>query len=183
MTGPRARGHGAPGQGLSVLAALLLLSLAACDSGPATGTEDAVHDPPAGANPQLWRVEAVGETGAPGAPGAMIYACVDDELRKRFLLLSATVNGQHCRDVTAPTQTQRGWVLRCQSHGHWYSMSSAVTGDETDNFRLEFAMTPLYPDIGTTRLVRHFSRMGSCPSGWRIGDQARPGQRPARRRG
>jgi hypothetical protein len=68
-----------------------------------------------------------------------------------------------------------------------YSVSAATIGDPTRDFRLNFGLTQLYyfPDVTgpgrvTVRQSRHFRRIGDCPYGWRIGDQAKPGKTPRR---
>jgi hypothetical protein len=119
--------------------------------------------------------------GANGKPDATMLACVDDALREQFLLTRAKINGRKCMDITPPGQKARGWTLRCQTGGRWFNLSSSATGDETHDFRLDVAMTPVFPELGTMRQVRRFRRLGACPPGWRIGDQAKPGERPARR--
>jgi hypothetical protein len=174
-----ARGQGASGYGPGVLAALLLMSLAACDAGQGGDTQ-AAATPATGPTPQLWQVDVLGPS---GAPQATVLACADDTLRRHFLLIRAQVDGRRCVDITPPVPSERGWVLRCESHGRWFTMSSGTKGDDTDDFRAEFAMTPLYPEIDGLREVRRFRRIGPCPAGWRVGDQAKPGQRPMRRKG
>jgi hypothetical protein len=167
-------GRAAP---IAGLAALLLLSLTACD-GAQNAQAQAVEPPPPAGVSQLWQVD---ELGAGGKPQATMLACVDDELRKQFLMTKTRVNGGGCIDITQPVEKSRGWALRCQMQGRWFTISSSATGDETHDFRLDVAMTPVFPDLGTAHQIRRFRRLGACPPGWRIGDQARPGDRPARR--
>jgi hypothetical protein len=161
------------------LAALLLLALAACDVAQSQQVQAAAPEPPTGPS-QLWQVDVIG---AGGKPEATMLACVDDELRKQFLATRAKVNGGGCVDITQPVEKSRGWALRCQTQGRWFTISSAATGDETHDFRLDVAMTPVFPEMGTAHQIRRFRRLGPCPAGWRIGDQAKPGERPARRKG
>ena len=159
------------------LAALLLLSLAACDGGQNAPAKADQPAPPPGPS-QLWQVDLIG---ANGKPDASTLACVDDDLRKQFLMTRARINGKGCIDITTPVERSRGWALRCQSQGRWFTISSSATGDETHDFRLDVAVSPVFPELGTVRQVRRFRRLGACPPGWRIGDQAKPGERPVRR--
>jgi hypothetical protein len=160
------------------LVAVLLLTLSACDAAQTPEAQAAAADAPGGPS-QLWQVDVIGED---GKPSATALACVDDALREQFMMARAKVNGRKCMDITPPGQKARGWMLRCQTGGRWFNLSSAATGDETHDFTLDVAMTPVFPELGTVRQVRRFRRIGACPPGWRIGDQARPGEKPARRK-
>jgi len=162
---------------LAGIAALLLLSLTACEAGQTAQAQAAAPQTPGGPS-QLWQVDVLG---AGGKPETTQLACVDDALREQFMLTRAKVNGRACYDITPTTERSRGWSLRCQTQGRWVTISSSATGDETHDFRLDVAMTPVFPDLGTMHQVRRFRRLGACPAGWRIGDQAKPGERPARR--
>ena len=162
--------------GSAAVAALLVLTLSACDAVQPPRADAAAPDVPGGPS-QLWQVDVIG---ANGKPETTMLACVDDALREQFLLTRAKVNGRKCMDITPPNQKSRGWTLRCQTEGRWFNLSSSATGDETHDFRLDVAMTPVFPELGTARQVRRFRRLGACPPGWRIGDQAKPGERPVR---
>jgi hypothetical protein len=153
--------------------------LAACDAAQNPEAQAPALPPPGGPS-QLWQVDLVG---ASGKPEATVLACVDDALREQFLLTRAKVNGRACYDITPPVEKSRGWRLRCQTQGRWFEISSSATGDETHDFTLDVAMTPVFPELGTVRQVRRFRRLGACPVGWRIGDQAKPGEKPARKKG
>jgi hypothetical protein len=77
-------------------------------------------------------------------------------------------------------------VLSCVARGQSFTVSLATTGDRARDFRQEVALTPLlfHPVLGPVamRESRRLRLVGACPAGWRIGDQARAGQRPRRRR-
>ena len=165
------------------LAFLALLGLAGCDLGRATQSEILARqqalDPP-----QLWRVEVIGRD---GAVKAATYVCADTNLRETFARARAEVNGQPCKDTTDPYMRPNGWALSCQVNGRPFGISATTVGDLQRDFRLEFALTELYhyrtpqdPNPVTASQVRHFLRMGPCPSGWSIGDQAKPGRPPHR---
>jgi hypothetical protein len=168
---------------LALLAMLGLLGLAACDIGRASQTEMLARqqavDPP-----QLWRVEVIGRD---GAATAAVYVCADSSLREAFTHTRAEVNGVPCKDTTNPYMRPNGWALSCQANGRPFGISATTVGDLQRDFRLDFVLTELYTEYfqhGSTPVtasqVRHFLRMGRCPSGWNIGDQAKPGRRPRR---
>jgi hypothetical protein len=163
------------------LAFLALLGLSACDLGRATQSELLARrqalDPP-----QLWRVEVIGRD---GAVQAAVYVCADASLRESFTRTRAEVNGQICKDTTYPFMQSNGWALSCQVNGRPFGISATTVGDLKNDFRLDFGLTELYhyrtpkdPKPLTASQVRHFLRMGPCPSGWSIGDQAKPGRKP-----
>lgn len=158
----------------------LLPGLAACDAGRATETQIRVRqqtiDPP-----QLWLVQVVGDRG--GAT-ASVFVCADSSLREAFVRARAEVNGAPCLDTTPPVVRANAWSLRCEAKGEAYAVSTTTYGDLTQDFRLNFALTPIahVPGVETVRQTERFRRIGACPGGWRIGDQARPGRKPHRRR-
>jgi len=172
MTGPA-------GGGWRVAAASLLLSaLAACDSPDAAQRlleRQQAIDPP-----HLWRIEVVGTTraGAPEVQGATTYICADTNLAQIFTRTRAEINGEPCLDVGGPVVTPDGWSLRCQADGRLFSVGSATHGDRARDFRLDFALVALDRQVGPVKQSQHFLRLGPCPTGWGIGDQARPGRRP-----
>jgi len=134
--------------------------------------------------PQLWLVDALGDD---GAVTGSVFVCADTPLRETFLRTRAEVNGTLCRDTTSPVVKPNGWALSCVANGQPFAVSAATFGDPQRDFRVDFALTPLkyvYPPPvrwpATVRQLRHFRRVGACPSGWRIGDQAKPGRRPHR---
>lgn len=162
------------------LAALLLIGLSACDLGGDTTaqilTRQQAIDPP-----QLWLVQLTEMT---PAQGAAVFVCADSALRESFVRARAEINGQPCEDTTLPLLKDREWVLSCRAHGQAFTVSASTLGDLDRDFRLNFALTPLFDanGVGTVRQSRRFRLVGACPAGWRIGDQAKPGRRPHRAR-
>jgi hypothetical protein len=169
-----------PAPGRIAVLLVLLGGLGACDAGRATETQIRARqqtiDPP-----QLWLVQVVGER---GAATASVFVCADSSLREAFVRARAEVNGAPCRDTTPPIVRVNAWSLRCEANGEAYAVSTATYGDLTQDFRLNFALTPLahIPGVDTVRQTERFRRMGACPDGWRIGDQARPGRKPRKTR-
>jgi len=169
-----------PGLAAGGLAALLLLGLAACDSPGDTTTQILARqraiDPP-----QLWLVQVLG---AKPAQTAAVFVCADSSLRESFVRARAEINGQVCEDTTTPILKEHEWVLSCRAHGRGFAVSASTVGDLDRDFRLNFALTPLFnkTSVGTVSQSRRFRLMGACPAGWRVGDQARPGKKPRRTR-
>ncbi|HZZ30924.1 MAG TPA: hypothetical protein VFE10_02935, partial [Phenylobacterium sp.] len=116
-----------------------------------------------------------------------LYVCADSSLREAFTHTRAEVNGEPCKDTTYPYMRPNGWALTCQANGRPFGISATTVGDLQSDFRLDFVLTELYPEYYqhastpvTASQIRHFLRMGRCPSGWSIGDQAKPGHRPSK---
>lgn len=169
---------GIPVRGQGPLAAVLplLLGLAACHGSHATETR-LLTRPQTSDPPQLWLVQVIDEK---EKATASVYVCADAPLREAFVRTRGEVNGEPCRDTTPPEEKANEWSLRCEADGRRFAVSSSTVGDLTQDFRLNFALTPCFdpPGVQAVRQTRRFRRVGACPAGWRIGDQARPGQRP-----
>ncbi len=162
-------------------AVAVLLCLAACGDGPDRGqalaARQAAVDPP-----QLWLVQVLGRD---GQATRSVYICADSVLRDGFTRARAEVNGEPCRDTTSPRVQPNGWVLRCTANNRAFGVSSVTVGDLQKDFTLDFALTQIVlfrmkddAPPQSVRQVRHFRRVGACPAGWRIGDEAKPGRRP-----
>jgi hypothetical protein len=165
------------------LALLLLIGLAGCEGSPQTEARilarQQLIDPP-----QLWRVEVLRPS---GAIQSAVYVCTDTAVREAFSRTRAEVNGEICKDATSPMVKSNGWALRCYAGRRQFAVSAVTIGDLQRDFRLDFGLTEIlfFPDPGdpkpvSVRQSRHFLRMGACPAGWGIGDQAKPGRRPGR---
>lgn len=163
---------------LSPLIGLLsLLGLAACDPGADATTTRILARQQAADPPQLWLVQVLDGRSKP-APA--VFVCADTALRDSFVRARAEVNGRPCEDTTRPLLKEREWVLSCRVHGRAFTVSASTLGDLDRDFRLNFALTPLFDkaSVGTVSQSRRFRMMGACPAGWRVGDQAKPGRRP-----
>lgn len=162
------------------LTALLLVGLTGCDLGGAA-TAQVMARQQAIDPPQLWLVQVIA---AKPPPAAAVFVCADSALRDSFGRARAEINGQPCEDTTPPLLKEREWVLSCRAHGRGFTVSSSTLGDLDRDFRLNFAITPLFnkASIGTVSQSRRFRLIGACPAGWRIGDQAKPGRTPHRAR-
>lgn len=164
---------------LNILAPLALLALAACTGGRDAQVARIAAGGGAVEPPQLWLVQSVNPA---GAVTASTFVCADAALRDAFGRTRAEVDGAPCRDVTPPLMQNRQWALRCQARGRLFALSARTLGDVTEDFRQEVALTPLMNPAGgePVRQARRFRHVGACPTGWRPGDQARPGRRPRR---
>jgi hypothetical protein len=134
--------------------------------------------------PQLWLVQVVDPK---GAIKRSVFVCADAAVRETLLRARAEVNGKRCKDETPNYVKENGWALRCVAGRQPFAVSSTTIGDLRQDFQFDFTLTPidfLTPQLehksGAVRQVRHFRRIGLCPSGWRIGDHAKPGRRPHR---
>jgi hypothetical protein len=160
-----------------ILGAVLLVAapLAAC--GDVTASTEADFDARQQAidPPRLWLAEAVGDS---GQIQGTAFVCADRLLRETFGRARAEVDGVDCRDVAPPVVKPGLFAVRCKAGGRQFSESIATTGDLTREFQQVFALTSLDQDAVKVRQARRFREVGACPAGWRIGDQARPGQRP-----
>ena len=168
------------GAAACALAVAALIGLTACDVGGDTSTQilarQAAIDPP-----QLWLVQLLD---GKARPAPAVFVCADTSLRDSFVRARAEVNGRPCEDTTSPLLKAREWVLSCKAQGRAFTVSASTLGDLDRDFRLNFALTPLFnkAEVGTVRQSRRFRLVGACPAGWRIGDQAKPGRRPHKSR-
>jgi hypothetical protein len=165
--GPRLAGR------LSAVA-LLALAAAGCRGGP--DTEAQLRARQQALDPlQLWLVEAM--DGA-GRVQGRAYVCTDAAVRETFLRARAEINGEPCLDDAGPVVKPGLWTIRCRAQGRRFAVSAVTRGDPQRDFRFDFALTPLDHATDGARQTRRFRKVGACPAGWNIGDQAPPGGRP-----
>jgi len=121
--------------------------------------------------PQLWQVERLA---ANGAAAETTYVCADTAMRQGFVRARGEVDGAPCqptaREVVKPGMS----ALRCEAKGRSYVFSTQTRGDPARDFLLTVAVTPLDRAIGQGSRTSRFRRIGPCPGGWRIGDEAAP---------
>lgn len=150
------------------LAPVLLLALTAC-SAPRAESRLAAHqarvDPP-----MLWRVEALD---AAGRPSAALTVCADSTLREGFARATAEVAGQPCLPMKDRVEKDGLFAVRCELNGQRFGVTVNRTGDPQHDFQVAFAIKTLDGTEAGARQVRRFKRLGPCPAGWGIGDQAR----------
>lgn len=150
------------------LAPALMLALDACGA-PRTESRLAAHqaqvDPP-----MLWRVEALD---AAGQPAAALTVCADSTLREGFARATAEVAGQPCLMMKDRVETNGLFAARCELNGQRFGLTVNRTGDPEGDFQVAFALKALDGSDAGARQVRRFRRIGPCPKGWGIGDQAK----------
>ena len=152
------------------LAPALLLALTAC-SRPSVESRIAAHqaavDPPG-----LWRVEALD---AEGQPMAALRVCADTTMREGFMRATAEFAGQPCLPLKGGVDRPGLFAMRCEINGRRFGLTLNRTGDPAQDFEVAFALKALDGTDVEARQVRRFRRLGPCPVGWGIGDQAREG--------
>ncbi|PZQ56789.1 MAG: hypothetical protein DI570_20710 [Phenylobacterium zucineum] len=148
--------------------ALLLLALAGCTA-ETKEQRIAAHqqaiDPPA-----LWRVESYDHDGH--VSGAL-EVCADTTVREGFGRAGPEINGQPCVNLRGGVERPGLYAVRCQVAGRRYGVTVNKAGDPDRNFTAAIAVTALDGSGVAARQVRRFVRLGDCPAGWTIGDQAR----------
>lgn len=154
------------------LAPLLFLVLAACERPDVQArleARQAADDPP-----QLWRVQAMA---GDGAISGEILVCTDSSMRAGLNRADAeTTDGRPCRPRHDPVERPGLYANRCELDGHPFGMTVNRTGDPDRDFTVAIALRALNGTGAASRQVRRFQRVGACPAGWAIGDQAHPGQ-------
>jgi len=156
---------------LSAAVAALLVALVAGpleDAGSSTARIRArlmAVDPP-----QLWRAKVL----APAdAAGAATYICADTPLAQTFARGLPEVNGEICR-VVGPVVTRPNlFAARCEALGRRFAVSTTMSGDPGRDFRVDFALALLDEFGPPVRQSIGYRRLGPCPKGWTIGEQAR----------
>jgi len=150
------------------LAPALLLALAGCGA-PHTESRLATHqaqvDPP-----MLWRVEALD---AAGNPSAALTVCADSTLREGFARATAEVAGMPCVPMKDRVEKDGLFAVRCELNGQRFGLTVNRSGDPERDFQIDFALKALDGTDAGARQVRRFRRIGPCPAGWGIGDQAK----------
>jgi hypothetical protein len=157
--------------GARTLAPALLLALAACDapSGSAVLERRLLAEDP----PELWRAEAVDAAGR--AAGA-VHICTNRNLRAGLVRANAEVNGTTCAPRRDPVERPGLYAVRCQLGGKTFGLTVNTTGDLARDFTARSSFTGLYgrDDVRAVQ-TRHYTRLGPCPAGWKVGDQGPPG--------
>lgn len=152
------------------LAPALLLTVAGC-SPPTVESRMAAHqaaiDPP-----MLWRVEALD---AAGRPSAILSVCADSNMREGFSRALMEVDGQPCLPLKGGVDRPGLYAVRCDLNGARFGLTANRSGDPQKDFQIAFAVKTVDGSDQGARQVRRFRRIGPCPTGWRIGDQARAG--------
>lgn len=122
--------------------------------------------------PRLWSAAVIG-----GGPPAEMFICADSSIRDAMTRTIADVNGELCL-ADKVTSTANGYVTFCSTPERRYSVSLRTEGDRSRDFKATFILHTLEAPVVSAWQVRRYRLVGACPAGWRIGDQAKPGQTP-----
>ncbi|PHY21798.1 hypothetical protein [Caulobacter sp. BP25] len=126
--------------------------------------------------PSLWRVAVVEDSG--GQAGA-VDICANPELVSAFTRVEPQVGGLPCLPVGQPAKdTPEERIVRCEAGGSRYGLYVTTTRKAADDFTVRFALQPLQDAGGKIVQSRRYHRLGPCPTGWKAGDQGRPGGPP-----
>lgn len=153
-----------------LLAASACVSIGGCDVGRPSAlsaqiaARQAAFDPP-----QLWRVEQL----AGGLTTAAVQVCAADVHRAAFLRPAMEVNGRTCATFGLPVDTPRVFQTYCRSEGREFLVRIDSRGDPQQAFTTTMAIRPLDGLSPPAVASRRYTRVGPCPEGWRIGQQAR----------
>jgi hypothetical protein len=143
------------------------LNLAACDLAPGVTrlvSRQAQIDPP-----RLWLAEAVHPTGR--VFGA-VEVCADRALHEGFARADPEVNGQPCHAVSPIVSKPGLYAMRCEAVGQSFAVTVTSQGDLARDFKVRYALTPLESGRGPFVRTLRYRLLGSCPAGWRVGDEA-----------
>ena len=124
------------------------------------------------APPQRGRAEALD---AAGAPSGAIQVCTDTALRAGFLRANAEVDGQPCAPHRDAVDKPGLYAVRCDLGGRTFGLTQTRTGDPARDFQVRFRLAALDGTDAVAAQTRHFRKLGACPAGGQVGDQARLG--------
>lgn len=122
--------------------------------------------------PQLWYAEVVGH------PGPGVFVCAPLAIREGFTRADAEVNGQPCLVQGQPVEKPGLYAARCNVGHRRFAMNLTHAGDPERDVTVRLSLRATDAPMEAVTQTRRYRRMGACPAGWRIGDQARPGLRP-----
>jgi len=124
--------------------------------------------------PRLWRVTALD---AAGQPVGAVLVCADRTLTDAFARADAEVNGQPCLPLKDGVERPGVYAVRCELNGRRFGLTVNRNGDPARDFTVAYAVRTVDGGReGRARQVRRFEKIGLCPQGWNIGDQAKVGE-------
>lgn len=161
---------------LAVCAVVVALAAGAagCDTSSAEAryvARQAAVDPP-----QLWLAEALGPQDQ--AVDA-VYVCTDQGLREGLARAAVSVNGAPCLPYRDAVDRPELFAVRCEASGQRLSLTVNREGDQTRDFTVRVMVKRLDGSGQGGGHVRRYRHVGSCPAGWAVGDQAKPGKPPS----
>lgn len=150
--------------------ALLLIVVGGCGAEPRErriAAHQQLVDPPA-----LWKIESFDHY---GRVSGVLQVCADRTVREGFGRVGPEVNGEPCVILKGGVDRRDLYAVRCQVAGRRYGVTVNKAGNPERDFTAVIAVTSLDGSGVGARQVRRFVRLGPCPGGWTIGDQARLG--------
>jgi hypothetical protein len=158
--------------------ALVLLAtaaLAGCDrKAPLSATPGENHALAAAVSAEptsLWRIEVISD----GKATSQLDICADNAVQSAFTRPAPEVNGRPCVKVGEAVEKDGTYSVRCRIDDALYRVGSTTEGDLTKDFKVDMAVARQDRKGPDFEQVRHYTRLGGCPAGWRIGDSAAPG--------
>lgn len=156
--------------------------LAICGLAATTTACERKTEPAAAAKPEvaatppvdatsLWLIEVVDG----GKAASQLHICADKSIQASFVRPAPEVNGQPCVRVGEAVETGDTYSVRCRIDDQLYRVGSSVDGDREKDFKVDMAVTRQDKKGPNFEQVRHYQRLGACPTGWVIGDSAAPG--------
>jgi hypothetical protein len=119
----------------------------------------------------LWRIEVVSD----GKATSQLDICADRNVQSGFTRPAPEVNGQPCVKVGEAVEKDGTYSVRCRIDDALYRVGSTTEGDLSKDFKVDMAVARQDRKGPTFEQTRHYTRLGDCPAGWRIGDSAAPG--------
>ncbi|WP_411288625.1 hypothetical protein [Phenylobacterium sp.] len=155
----------------AVAAGLALTVLAGCaDTSARTEARylarQAAVDPPA-----LWLAQSIDPQ---GRVEVAVLVCADTTLRQGFTRATVQAGEAFCAPHRDAVIRPDLYAVRCDLGGRGYGLTVSLRGDPEQAFETRFALQPLAAAGGGASQTVRYRRIGSCPAGWGIGDQARP---------
>lgn len=154
----------------ALLAAWAALNLAGCHQ--PTGKDLIVARAATLDPPQLWRAEVLDRD---GRVQAAVRVCVDSVLRQGLTRANAEVNGQACVGEGATVSRPGLYAIQCKAGGRKFAVWTTSWGDPANDVTVSFAASALDGSHQAVSQLRRYRKLGPCPAGWRVGDQARAG--------
>lgn len=154
---------------------MLIASLVGACSDPAVVEQryqarQAALDPP-----QLWLAEAFD---ADGAVAAQVFVCTDLGLREGFARADVVADAGPCLVQGQAVEGPNSYAARCNIGYGRFGLNVHSRGDPKTDVRVRVSLQPTDRAADPISQTRRYRRIGACPVGWGVGDQAKPGQPP-----
>jgi hypothetical protein len=125
---------------------------------------------------ELWLAESLGPVGA--TVGGRVYVCANIGMREGFSRANVVADERPCLVEGQPATGPGSYVARCSIGYSRFMLNVHSTGDPRNDLTVRLSLQPLDRPGAPTVEVRRYRRIGVCPTGWGVGDQAKPGEAP-----